>query len=163
MKLQTNVDGVDSAAAYARPMGAADIVALAERACRDGGLRLTPIRRRVLELLLAHRAPRGAYDLADDLASETGKRFAPITVYRALDFLVANGFAHRIESRNAYVASTRSVAAGPSLLMVCEACGRVAEGGAETLIRALGRAAASEGFVFSGRALEVQVRCTGCP
>lgn len=163
MKLQTNVAGVDSAAADGRAMGAAERIVLAEQACREGGLRLTPIRRRVLELLLARSAPRGAYDLADELATDTGKRFAPITVYRALDFLVANGFVHRIESRNAYVASTRAADSGPSLLMVCEACGRVAEGGAEALIRVLGRAAASEGFVFSGRALEVQVRCTGCP
>lgn len=162
MKLQTNVDGVESAATDGRAMRAAEIIALAERACRDGGLRLTPIRRRVLELLLATGVPRGAYDLADELALGTGKRFAPITVYRALDFLVANGFVHRIESRNAYVASTRGAGAGPSLLLVCELCGRVAQGDAEAVTRALGRAASSEGFVLTGRPFEVQVRCTGC-
>ena len=143
-------------------MRASEIIALAEQACRDGGLRLTPIRRRVLELLLATPAPRGAYDLADELALGTGKRFAPITVYRSLDFLVANGFVHRIESRNAYVANTRGADAGPSLLMVCEACGRVKEGDAEAVMRALSRAAAGQGLVVSGRAFEVQVRCTGC-
>lgn len=162
MNLQTTVAGVDNAATEGDAVRVARIVASAEQACREGGLRLTPIRRRVLELLLANGSPRGAYDLADELAAGTGKRFAPITVYRALDFLVANGFVHRIESRNAYLASTRGAGAGPSLLLVCESCGRVAEGGAEAMMRGLARAAALEGFVVSGRAFEIPVRCTTC-
>lgn len=71
------------------------------------GARLTPIRRRVLEVLLGSAKPLGAYDLADALASH-GRRLAPITVYRALDFLIEQGLAYRLASRNAYIVGSGS-------------------------------------------------------
>ena len=78
-------------------------LAEAESACAARGLRLTPIRRQVLNALYATHRPMSAYDLIDRLAAEGGaKRLAPITVYRALDFLMENGFVHELESRNAY-------------------------------------------------------------
>ena len=61
------------------------------------------MRRRVLEALLASHQPLGAYELIDRLAVR-GARPAPITIYRALDFLREQGLVHRIESRNAFIA-----------------------------------------------------------
>ncbi len=79
-------------------------MAQAEALCRSRGARLTPIRRKVLEALYATHKPMGAYDLAEILGPR-GRRLAPITVYRALDFLIEQGFVHRLASQNAYIAS----------------------------------------------------------
>src|SRR5215472_4772220 len=81
----------------------ADAMAHAEALCTERGERLTPMRRRVLETLAASHRPLGAYEIIDRLA-DSAPRPAPITVYRALDFLLANGLVHRIESRNAFIA-----------------------------------------------------------
>src|SRR5438105_11892694 len=81
----------------------ADVMAHAEALCVARDQRLTATRRRVLEALTASHQPLGAYEIIDRLAA-SGPRPAPPTVYRALDFLVANGLVHRIESRNAFIA-----------------------------------------------------------
>src|SRR3954470_5316099 len=79
-----------------------DAMAAAEAHCLDRGQRLTAMRREVLATLLASHQPLGAYEIIDRIAPR-GTRPAPITVYRALDFLRENGLVHRIESRNAFV------------------------------------------------------------
>ena len=82
---------------------ASDAIAHAEAICAARRERLTPIRRHVLEALLASHKPLGAYEIIDRLAAR-GARPAPITIYRALDFLREKGLVHRIESRNAFIA-----------------------------------------------------------
>src|SRR5258705_11124854 len=89
----------------------ADALAHAEKLCTQRSQRLTPIRRQVLEVLLESHKPLGAYEIIDR-AAPGGSRPAPITIYRALDFLRANGFGHRIESRNAFVALVNNHAVG---------------------------------------------------
>src|SRR5437016_5511342 len=89
---------------------ASDALARAEMLCAERAQRLTPMRRQVLEALAASHTPLGAYEIIDRLA--TAPRPAPITVYRALEFLVANGLVHRIESRNAFVACINNHASG---------------------------------------------------
>ena len=95
--------------------------------CRERAQRLTPIRRDVLEALLASHKPLGAYEIIERTAPR-GTRPAPITVYRALDFLMENGLVHRIESRNAFVACVRNHGAGDLVVfLICERCGAVGE------------------------------------
>jgi predicted transcriptional regulator len=77
-------------------------IAHAEVLCAARAQRLTPMRRHVLEALLDSHRPLGVYEIIERLARHG--RPAPITVYRALDFLRDNGLVHRIESRNAFVA-----------------------------------------------------------
>ena len=72
-----------------------------ECACERRGLRLTPLRKLVLELIASDEKPVKAYDLLDRLRAQTGKS-APPTVYRALDFLLEHGFIHKLESINSY-------------------------------------------------------------
>ncbi len=74
----------------------------AEAVCEARGARLTKIRRKVLSLMLEHREPAKAYDLLQRLDGEGAAK--PPTVYRALEFLLEMGLAHKIESLNAYVA-----------------------------------------------------------
>jgi len=135
------------------------ILAHSETLCRTRGARLTPIRRKVLEVLLGARKPLGAYDLADKLVSQ-GRRIAPITVYRALDFLIEQGLAFRLASRNAYMAGSGSQ--GMTAFLVCETCGDAtpvqAPDVAETVLKVL----AGQGYQPRARILEITGRCSRC-
>ena len=62
-------------------------VATVEAACAAQKLQLTPVRRRVLEILLQEHRALGAYEILDRLR-ERGLR-APPQVYRALERLLA--------------------------------------------------------------------------
>ena len=103
-------------------------LARAEKVCRERGLRLTPIRRKALEALYADHKPVGAYDLADRIPPPGGRRLAPISIYRALDFLVEQGFVHRLSSRNAFIACPHGHGADEAVaFLICEICGGVDE------------------------------------
>src|SRR5882672_12362626 len=122
----------------------ADALKHAEVLCAQRAQRLTPIRRQVLEVLLESHKPLGAYEIMDR-SSVRGGRPAPITIYRALDFLRDNGLVHRIESRNAFVACVHNHA-GEDLVvfLICERCGAVGEasgGGVAEALKASSRAA----------------------
>jgi Fur family transcriptional regulator, zinc uptake regulator len=136
----------------------AEAVALAERRCSRGGLRLTPVRRRTLEILLEGHAAIGAYDILARLDAE-GLGSAPPVAYRALGFLVEHGFAHRIERLNAFVACDRAGDVHDPAFLICRACGAVAEvtGG-----QPLGSAAAAAGFRVERAVVEVEGLCPAC-
>ncbi|HMN85693.1 MAG TPA: transcriptional repressor, partial [Bauldia sp.] len=126
-----------------------DAIGHAEAICAAEGLRFTGQRRQVLEALLASHVPASAYDVIDRLGEGgAAKRPAPISVYRALEFLVAHGFAHRIESRNAYVACDRGgdCDGETALFLLCDRCGAAGEVSSAALDRAIGAAAAGVGF-----------------
>ena len=101
-------------------------LAQAEALCASKGVSLTPIRKRVLELLLGAEGPVKAYDLLAELKPGPGAAQPP-TVYRALDFLVSTGLAHQVESLNAYTACIHGEEAGAPVLFICEKCGSVQE------------------------------------
>ena len=133
----------------------------AERHCAASGLRLTPARRRVLEILLeAHRA-MGAYDVLERMRAE-GLGSQPPAAYRALDFLVANGFAHRIEGLNAFVACAHPGQSHVPAFLHCRSCGAVAEAKAQTCSGALARAAEETGFDIEATVVEARGLCPTC-
>lgn len=143
-----------------RPLALAE----AENACHERGLRLTPMRRQVLDALYATHRPMSAYDLVDRLGPEGGdKRPAPITVYRALDFLLENGFVHKLESRNAFIACPFRHAPGDLVVfMICEQCGGVDEACSEELRGALSHLAQAQGFSPRANVIELAGRCAHC-
>src|SRR5271169_313451 len=99
----------------------------AEAVCAERAQRLTAPRRRVLEVLAASHKPLGAYEIIDRFGRRKA-RPAPITVYRALEFLMKHGFVHRIESRNAYLACTHNHDSGALIaFLMCDSCGAVGE------------------------------------
>ena len=98
----------------------------AESLCNRQGLRLTPIRRRVLEMIWQSHRPSGAYELLEQLTSE-GHKPSPPTVYRALDFLLENALIHRVTSRNAYVGCTCPGDDHLAQIFVCDRCGVAVE------------------------------------
>ena len=135
----------------------------AREACAAAGLRLTDARARVLEILLESHAALGAYEILDRLAAE-GRRAAPPVAYRALDFLVAHGFAHRIEKLNAFVACARpaSGAGEAPAFLICRACRQVAEISAAPAAGALAPEAARLGFRPERTVVEIEGLCPAC-
>src|ERR1700690_3102505 len=107
---------------------AADALDHAEKVCAQRAQKFTPIRRQVLQALLSSHRPLGAYEVIDELAKSM-PRPAPITVYRALDFLMENGLVHRIESRNAFLACAHDHDDATAMVafLICERCGSVGE------------------------------------
>src|SRR5215467_2143185 len=139
-----------------------DAMAVAEALCAERGQRLTPIRRAVLAALLGSHRPLGAYEIIERLAPK-GPRPAPITAYRALEFLRQNGLVHRIESRNAFVACVHNHAAGAMVVfLICERCGAVGEAASAEVARTLGAAARAAGFTPQSPVIEISGVCTHC-
>ena len=139
-----------------------DAIAHAETICAARGERLTPIRRAVLEALLATHRPLGAYELIDRLAASRG-RPAPITIYRALDFLRTQGLVHRIESRNAFVACVHAHGSGdPVVFLICEKCGAVGEAASAVVADTTKNASRAAGFTPRTPVIEISGICTHC-
>ena len=139
----------------------ADTLQAAETRCAEKKLHFTPVRRRVLELLLEKHRALGAYDILETLAAE-GLGSQPPVAYRALDFLVQNGFAHRIEALNAYTACTRPDHDHVPAFLVCRQCRAVAEAETEITRGSLGRAARETGFVIEQVMIEAKGLCPDC-
>jgi Fur family zinc uptake transcriptional regulator len=141
---------------------AADALDHAELVCRQRSQKFTPIRRQVLQALLSSHRPLGAYEVIDELAKSM-PRPAPVTVYRALDFLMGNGLVHRIESRNAYLACSHDHdAAAMVAFLICERCGSVGEIAAATVARGLNATARASGFAPKLSVVEITGICAHC-
>jgi Fur family zinc uptake transcriptional regulator len=140
----------------------ADALAHAETVCRARSQKLTSIRRQVLEALLSSHKPLGAYELIER-AGETGTRPAPITIYRALDFLRENGLVHRIESRNAFIACSHNHDVDAMVVfLICENCGAVGEAPAKAVADSLKAAARAAGFSPKSPVIEIGGVCAHC-
>ena len=135
-------------------------LAAAADICRKRGARLTPLRRQVLELVWLSHRPAGAYELLARLGPRRSAK--PPTIYRALEFLVANGLVHRVKSRNAFVgcaAPGHAVAAG---ILICADCGSASEIADGSVARAVRHSAARIGFEVGGHMVEAVGRCRAC-
>ncbi len=132
----------------------------ADAACAARGAQLTPVRRRTLEILLESHAALGAYDLLARLATD-GFGAKPPVAYRALNFLVDQGFAHRIEGLNAFVACARPGTDHAPAFMICRTCGTVAEADSDPGV-GLRDKAASAGFQIEQTVVEAQGLCPDC-
>jgi len=140
----------------------ADALVHAERVCAQRTQKFTPIRRQVLQALLSSHRPLGAYEVIDELAKSM-PRPAPITVYRALDFLMENGLVHRIESRNAFLACAHDHdAAAMVAFLICERCGSVGEIPAAPVAQSLNAAARATGFAPKLSVVEITGTCAHC-
>ncbi|WP_066094639.1 transcriptional repressor [Xanthomonas massiliensis] len=143
---------------------AAGFVAAVERACRDRGLRLTPIRANVLRLIAEAGKPVKAYDLLEWVREGKGVGAdAPPTVYRALDFLMANGFVHKLSSVNAFVACHHPSSARHSVpFLICDQCHSAVELEDREVVSQLEKRAKALGFRPQAQTLEVHGLCAEC-
>src|SRR3990167_2037040 len=137
-------------------------LAEAESICTRQGLRLTTLRKRVLELVWGSHKPLGAYDILGVLSDEDGRRAAPPTVYRALDFLLENGLVHRISSLNAFVGCSPPEHAPPGQFLICRSCHAAIEREQPAISEAIVASAAAVGFAVEGQTVEVVGLCAGC-
>src|SRR5258708_2218622 len=141
---------------------AADAIHHPERVCEGRAQKFTPIRRQVLGALLSSHRPLGAYEVIDELAKSM-PRPAPITVYRALDFLMENGLVHRIESRNAFLACAHDHdAAAMVAFLICDHCGSVGEIPPPPVAQSLNAAARALGFAPKLSLVEIAGTCAQC-
>lgn len=140
---------------------AAEALAQADALVAARGLKLTPVRRRTLEILLeAHRA-LGAYEVLDRLGGEGYGRQPPVA-YRALDFLVENGLAHRITRLNAFAACLHPAEAHQPLFLICRACNALAEAPGAEVRAAVEAAGAVRGFRVERASVEAVGLCPAC-
>lgn len=142
------------------PQEAEAFLAQAEQLVVERGQKLTPIRRKVLHLLLESAEPAKAYDLLANLDGEGAAK--PPTVYRALDFLQEMGLAHKIESLNAYVACGHANHAHSAVFLICETCGAAEELHAVETSEALSKETSSAGFVIQNAVIEARGTCRNC-
>ena len=133
----------------------------AEALCMDRGARLTPLRKRVLEIIWESHAPLGAYNVLERM-NANGERNAPPTVYRALGFLLKHGLIHRIESMNAFVGCAMSADSHNALFFICRDCGNVAETHSEAIGEAIEASANRAGFLVETPVMEINGRCQEC-
>jgi Fur family zinc uptake transcriptional regulator len=138
-----------------------DLLHRAERMCARRGARLTSQRRDVLECVARSHAAVGAYEVIERMADH-GPRPAPITVYRALDFLEAHGLVHKVESRNSYVACTHPHEGKPTALLICETCGLVSELDVPDAFASLASGAAGQSFSPRRMIVEMPGECRTC-
>lgn len=136
-------------------------IGAAETVCAERGLRLTPLRRRVLELVWHSHEPVKAYDVLDQLRHDH-RGAAPPTVYRALEFLQAQGFVHRIESLNAFIGCGAPQESHDGQFLICRSCGTVAEIDDADITHLLSRKAQSLGFTIDNETIEIRGLCAGC-
>jgi Fur family zinc uptake transcriptional regulator len=140
---------------------AGSVIVQALLLAKERGLRFTPVRRRVLEILAeAHRA-LGAYDVLERLAAE-GFGNQPPVAYRALEFLEEQGFAHRIRRLNAYTACMHPGQAHSAAFFICRTCNAVAETSAAEVAAALDQAASGLGFTIERANIEAVGLCPNC-
>lgn len=139
----------------------ANALAEAERYCEQHKLRFTQVRRRALSILLEHHRAIGAYELLERLDSE-GLGSKPPVAYRALAFLVDNGFAHRIEKLNAYIACAHPGEKHAPAFLICNGCGAVAETQLSVMAGKLAQTARNTGFEISHCIMEAEGQCPQC-
>mgnify|MGYP003386871830 CR=1 FL=1 len=130
----------------------------AEARCGAAMERFTAPRRRVLELLLQADAPMKAYDLIAAFGHD-GASAKPPTVYRALEFLERLGFAHRIESLNAYV-PCRLEGGHTAAFVICDCCGEAEEFAPDFAAQLV--AAEAVGYTVRRVTLEARGLCAAC-
>ncbi|NOX40360.1 MAG: transcriptional repressor [Alphaproteobacteria bacterium] len=133
--------------------------------CQTQGLRLTPVRARVLEILLESHKALGAYDILAILDMDGMGRQPPV-VYRALEFLVQSGLVHRLEKLNAFAACCHQGSAEgrghEPMFLICTQCRQVAETSLKEVEGSIEKCAAALGFEVQSRVVELIGRCPAC-
>ncbi|MCB1804593.1 MAG: transcriptional repressor [Candidatus Competibacteraceae bacterium] len=137
-------------------------MAQAEQLCRARGVRLTALRRRVLELVLSSDTPQGAYAILDTLRLQDGRAGAPPTVYRALDFLLEQGLIHRLASCNVFIGCCQPTAHHSGQFLICRSCGKVAELDSQEVEKLIRKQAQKAGFRVESQMVEIAGYCQQC-
>jgi Fur family transcriptional regulator, zinc uptake regulator len=138
-----------------------NLMARAAQTCTDKNVRLTDQRKEVLACVAASHAAVGAYEIIERMAGH-GPKPAPITIYRALDFLLEQNLIHKVESKNAFVACVCAHENSAATLLICESCGNVDEVVHPTTQADLQKLANQQGFKLNRAMIELSGTCSQC-
>ena len=128
----------------------------------EAGEQWTDMRQDVFAALAEQERPASAYDLAETLSSQRGRRVAPNSVYRILDLFVRTNLARRVESVNAYVANSHPGCRHDCIFLICDSCGRVVHSDDDTVTETLVSAARRAGFADIRPVVELRGVCADC-
>lgn len=133
----------------------------AEKVCKDKGVRLTSIRKRILELICTSHKAMGAYNLLD-LYKQEDLKAKPVTIYRALNFLMDVGLVHKIESLNAFIGCLQSEKQHQTAIFICDNCKNAYEIDASSVYENL--FTLSQSLQFKPQKLTIELRglCVNC-
>lgn len=138
----------------------------AQRVCSERGVRLTPLREEVLQLVWQSHKPLGAYTLLEQLANKAApgqrRKLGPPTVYRALEFLREQGLVHRIDSLNAFIGCQHPQQPHQRFFLICRGCESAVELISEPLTAAIKTVADAARFSHEGASVEITGLCPPC-
>ncbi|MBO1530661.1 transcriptional repressor [Psychrobacter sp. F1192] len=146
----------------------------AKKQSRLRGVRFTPLRQQIYQLVLEANKPVGAYDLITQLQQirlestdksanhQTSKNVAPPTVYRSLEFLLSEGLIHQLTSLNAYVPCCHPRTQHTAAFFICQHCQRVQECSSLPIQEMVSFAEQDVGFMVEHSVIELTGRCLSC-
>ena len=138
-----------------------DALKKADLICQDKGLRFTKIRRFIFKQICKSHKPAKAYDLLSEV-SKMNYSAKPPTVYRALDFLMDNGFIHKINTLNAYITCSHSLKHNQCYFIICNKCEEVQECCDDSITDSINTTLAQNRFSYKDIALEISGSCNNC-
>lgn len=138
------------------------LVSAARVALTDAGEQWTGMRADVFSALAARDKPVSAYDIAESVSTQRGKRVAPNSVYRILDLFVRTNLARKVESANAYIANSHPGCRHDCIFLICDQCGQAVHIDDDRLTDALVKAAEAEGFTDLRPVVELRGVCPDC-
>lgn len=142
------------------------VLAKAADICSRSGARLTDKRKRILELLLSSGTPLSAYEVADHYNRSAEQSMPAMSVYRIMDFLVAEQLAHKLASANKYVACSHIACSHQHEIpqfLICRKCQKVKEIAIKrSIVEELGENVAAAGFKLMNSQLELDCLCEAC-
>ena len=130
--------------------------------CRSNNLGFTDIRKQVFEIIIKNNKPIKAYQILDEIRNITNKPSHPPTVYRAIDFLIENGFVHKLNSINSFVGCFHPKTHEECYFLICKKCNLYQECCDDSLKDRISKTAVHNKFVISNTRLEIEGHCLDC-
>jgi len=140
----------------------ADLSEAARSTMQQSGEQWTPMRAAVFEALASFDRPASAYDIAEKVSQDQGRRVAANSVYRILDLFVGANLARRVESANAYIANDHPGCLHDCIFLICDNCGQATHIDDDSLSGGVREAARKAGFSAARPVIEVRGRCGEC-
>jgi len=140
----------------------ADLADAAEATMVKSGAQWTQMRASVFDALASFDKPASAYDIAEKVSRDQGRRIAANSVYRILDLFVGANLARRVESANAYVANDHPDCLHDCIFLICDNCGQTTHLDDDRITGGVRAAASAAGFKADRPVIEVRGTCGEC-
>ncbi len=139
-----------------------DLADAAKATMQRSGEQWTQMRAAVFDALASFDKPASAYDIAEKVSQDQGRRVAANSVYRILDLFVGANLARRVESANAYVANDHPDCLHDCIFLICDSCGQTQHIDDDRLSSGVRAAAKGAGFDPKRPVIEVRGKCGEC-